>query len=251
LRTKGTLVSSTRSIAIAGLAAGILSGLPAKAATIFDVAFVMDGSGSIEVPGWDLEKAFVETAIQTELPLDETDISVTSFSTTVTNEIAPLSLLDSSSESTFVTDVANLAYPGETTHTKDGVQAAIDLLAADTTLTDPRLLVLITDGDSNPATTQDPCSLAPTIAADGITVLIVDAGRLGVSQASCLVSDTATQVFSSSTVKATDTSNAVGMAAEAAIGAFATPEPGSLSLLLAGLMAASSSVLRWRRRPSA
>jgi len=158
-----------------------------------DVYFVMDISSSIGSSAWQEDVTFVSDMITTGLT-NSSRVGIIIFSSYVsveynlTQQQHPRSVL-----STFVLDIA---YTGGTTYTKSAVQVAIKMFEKFSTIGNPRLLFLITDGKPNPSTLQSPCSLYPTLVAQNISVFIVGVGSAFSSSAvDCLVSDASTDII--------------------------------------------------------
>lgn len=219
--------------ALAGVALLLLFS-SAQASTITDISFAIDGSGSMGSVGFNTEKSFVESMLSTGLS-PTTEVGAFVWSTNIYDHIAPLTADNSSA---LVTDIANATYPAGYTYTKNAVQHGIDMLTAGPSQ-DAKLLVLITDGPPNPVTTQNPCGLASTLAADQITLMVVDlVNTEGLTSLECL--STGSNFFTDANSGAT----AIQDFAEAAANAPSVPEPGTL--LLSGSAALAVALARRR-----
>lgn len=179
------------------LAFAVAAVSPARAAPIVvpqDIVFVIDGSGSLGQSGFDNEIDFVIDLIQTygSDPLHPTRFGALLFSsgapTTVYN------LTDDQTPSTITGVLNGLSWPQGQTYTKDAVQGAIDMFDAQSDAANPKMMILITDGNPFPSSSQNPCGLKTDLDAADIQGRIIGSGSgLNVGTIACLVDDAPTQ----------------------------------------------------------
>jgi hypothetical protein len=203
----------------------------AHAATIKDIVFAIDGSGSLGAVHFNDEVDFVSDLLASGLPATA-EVGAFTWGTSNYDLIDPLMPVSTHGLSD---TIENAAYPGGFTYMKNAVQHGIDLLAA-TSSADSKLLVLLTDGPPNPFT-QSPCSLAGDLAASHITLFLVDViDPGGLTAEQCLAANP-NQSFTNAAV------------AKSAIVSFANaPEPGTEALSASALLALLALVRRPARR---
>jgi len=156
----------------------------AHASTITDVVFAIDASGSIGSTHFQGEKTFVEGLLTAGLPAT-TEVGAFTWSTNHYNLIDPLVPVSTSG---LVNTIANAGYVSQSSYMKNALQNGIDILTAGPS-GDNKLLVLLTDGPPNPVS-QSPCSVVNTLAADHITLFVVDVANVeGLSTEACLAAD--------------------------------------------------------------
>jgi len=178
------------------LALAVSAVSPARAAPIVvpqDIIFVIDGSGSLGASGFQNEIDFVVDLIQTygSDPLHPTRFGAVLFSTGATTVY---DLVDNQTPSIIANVINNLAYPGGFTYTRDAVAGAISLFDAQSDGANPKTMILITDGNPNPFSTQNPCDLKVQLDAADIQSRIIGSGPgLNISTIGCLVDDVDTQ----------------------------------------------------------
>ena len=190
-----------RMAAAAVVAFGTLVGIStvAKADPIVvpqDIVFLFDASGSLGSTGFQEELDLMSDIVATFAndPLHPARFGAIRFATTVDTIY---NLTDDQATSSVIAALQATPYPGGLTHTRDAVLAAISMFDAQSNPTNPMTLVLITDGNPNPATglnDQSVCndgSLTNQLGSAGIQTKIVGIGtNLNPSTIYCLVEDT-------------------------------------------------------------
>ena len=170
---------------------------PVRAAPIVvpqDIIFVIDGSGSLGQSGFDQEIDFVVDLIQNYGgdPLHPTRFGAVLFSTGTPTTV--YNLTDNQTLSVVANVIDNLDHPGGQTYTRDAVQRAIQMFDTQSDELNPKMMILITDGNPNPSTSQNPCSLKINLDAEDIQSRIIGSGSgLNINTIDCLVDDVATQ----------------------------------------------------------
>ena len=190
--------------AVAALSLTFLAVLPARSMPTVvtqDIIFVMDSSGSLGSSGYAAQKAFMIDIVQNYGgdPLHPTRFGVVEFSNGAYDRY---NFNDDQSVSAITNAINNLSLLNSVTHTRTGIDLAIDMFVNDTfDPTSPKTMVLITDGVPYPST-YNPCN-APSqkteLDGNDIQLQIVGSGNFNASQASqlsCLVDDPSTQISS-------------------------------------------------------
>lgn len=163
-----------------------------------DIIFVMDSSGSLGSAGYAAQKAFMIDIVQNYGgdPLHPTRFGVVEFSK---GAFERYNFLQDQSTAAVTNAISNLSLLNSVTHTRTGIDVAIDMFIAYSTDPSPKTMVLITDGVPYPST-YNPCN-APSqktqLDANGIQLQIIGSGNFDASQASqlsCLVDDPSTQI---------------------------------------------------------
>lgn len=89
-----------------------------------------------------------------------------------------------------------LAYSGGQSWMRTAVQRAIEQYDEFPRANSTKVVILITDGNPNPLSTQEPCALASQLASRGVKTLVFGMGTNWTSaNVTCLVTDPATQIF--------------------------------------------------------
>ncbi len=141
---------------LAGLVFTLFASSPSYAAPMLDVVIVMDASDSVTSTGWTNEEDFVIRLIEDELPRGRSKVGVVEFASDATIEV-PLTALDSSTEPAIMAKIAALRYSHGSTATESAVNAALDIFDADPDPSNPKLMILVTDGNPSPSGAQNPC----------------------------------------------------------------------------------------------
>ncbi|AJW70265.1 HYR domain-containing protein [Nitrosopumilus adriaticus] len=161
-----------------------------------ETIFLMDSSGSVGSSGWQIEKDFVNNIIQTSLP-DSTDpVGIIRFSNSA---IVDHHLIDNQDRNVLQNLVNSLNFISSTTATRDAVQAGINEFNTNGVSNAPKLMLLITDGNPFPSSSQNPCtapSLKTQLDSNAIKVVIIGVGNnWNPSLISCLVDDPSTDII--------------------------------------------------------
>jgi hypothetical protein len=167
----------------------------AHATPVLDVVFAMDSSGSIGTAGWTQEKAFVADIIASYLDGDRA--SVLSFATGTPFTKFHLTDVDSSSAEGLVSQVNGMSYLNGSTYTKNAMQAVANEFDANSPEGNARLAFLITDGNPNPPSSQNPCStdtsaqaLQSQLSSLNVRTIIIGVGAdINPSTLACLLRD--------------------------------------------------------------
>jgi hypothetical protein len=126
--------------------------------TPMEVVFVMDASGSVTSSGWQTEKAAVVAQINTGLPL-AAKIGIVQFDDA--SEIKYTFNQAQTPRSAITNLVQNLPFTAGTTATLAAMQDAYTIFnttgSPDTITPRHRIVILLTDGNPNPPSTQNPC----------------------------------------------------------------------------------------------
>jgi hypothetical protein len=208
----------------------------ARASTITDVVFAIDGSGSIGATSFNSEKNFVKDLLTTGLSAT-TEVGVFTWSTSTYNLIDPL--VPASTPGLTAT-ITNAGYPSQSSYMKNAVQNGINILTAGPS-GDKKLLVLLTDGPPNPVA-QSPCSLVNTLATNQITVIVVDIANVdGLTAEACLAADSNHSNFFTDAGLA---SQAIIHFATPPVETPAVPEPGTVALSAGAMFALMMFVRR-------
>ncbi len=161
------------------------------AGPIRDITILMDSSGSVGSSGWAIQKDFVEELIANVIPEYNSNFSVVSFSTGATVEHE---FYDDQDNSAIISNVNSLPWTAGYTHTKDAIIEAINGYQ-NYSLSLERTIIMITDGNPVPASSQNPCSLKPYLDAEDIGMFIFGVGsNLNFNTIDCLVDDPVTQM---------------------------------------------------------
>ena len=190
--------------AVAALSLTFLAVLPARSMPTVvtqDIIFVMDSSGSLGSSGYAAQKAFMIDIVQNfgGDPLHPSRFGVVEFSNGAYDRY---NFDDDQSVSAITNAINNLNLLSSVTHTRTGIDLAIDMFVNGTfDPASPKTMVLITDGVPYPSS-YNPCN-APSqktqLDGNGIQLQIVGSGNFNASQASqlsCLVDDPSTQISS-------------------------------------------------------
>lgn len=159
-----------------------------------DAILVLDSSGSISNKGWRDTRNSASSFVTDVLSVSATNdhVGVIEFDDAV---VTAYTLAQPQDPTAISTVIQGLPHLGGSTHTKDAVQAAITQFDASGRTNTGKVLVLVTDGDPNPAVAQDPCPLAPQLQSRGIAVFVLGVGSGWTpSKTSCLVTDPSRQV---------------------------------------------------------
>lgn len=158
-----------------------------------DIYFVLDASGSVGSTGWAEETTFVSDMIESGVG-NTSRVGIVTFAT---GAWVKYNLTETQHPRSVLTSFVNaLTYTKGYTYTKDAISATISAYKKYATKGYDRLLLLITDGIPNPASTESPCGLKTTLDAQNITVVIVGVtSSFSSSAVSCLVDDTSTQII--------------------------------------------------------
>ena len=221
LRTAAALTFS----AVAGTAAAT------PVTTNFDVVFLLDGSGSTSSTEFKSELSLIKSIHDQFVALAPSNPGVTyrfgviEFSTT---SVIKQHLNQAYSAST----IAALTQPAQSSYLKDAVQSGLDMFKNEGAANDIRQMFLFTDGLPNPATTQNPTSLAQAIDAANVNVTLL--GLAGFKDAAIypIVDDRKRDEILAASYTAANTKEINDRLLHPAA---AVPEPGSIALLLAGL----------------
>lgn len=241
---------------------------PAEATPILhqDVVFLIDDSGSVGTGGFQQEKDLVSDLISTVFP-GYTRFSAVTFATT-TNVL--FDFLDDQDRSVLSTSIQNASYTGGSSATLSALQSAVGLFQNYSPDADPghflqRDIVLITDGNPFPISSQNPCSLTNPAAATlrnqlsslGVRTTIVGVGeQFDPGTLNCLVEDPDSQIMPIelvSWVLANPDEEAIplsflSMNPPADPEVTPVPEPASLGLVGGVLLALAGNALARRRR---
>lgn len=234
------------SLALVALATSVSLLNPVHAAPILhqDVVFVIDGSGSLGTTGFQMEKSFVVNLINSFFP------SYTRFGVVLFADTASIKYTfnNNQTRSAITNAVQNLTYPQGVTATLAGMQKAVDLFEDFSPDASPghflqRDIVLITDGNPNPVSTQNPCSTTNTAAAtlrqslqtlDVRTTLVTAGPDINPGTLSCLFNNDPSRVVDITAFSSSDATRLLSVIPPA--DPAPTPEPWTLSLLGAGLV---------------
>lgn len=190
--------------AVAALFLFLASVAPSKAMPIEfpqEIVFVIDASGSLGAAGYQQELDFVSAIIQsvTGAPahaLHPTRFGAIAFSsgtTTIHN------LTDDQTPSVIDAAIQNAPYPGQSTYTRDALNAAMTMFDNQGDPANPRSLILITDGAPFPTSSQSVCqngNIKNNLDSRGIQTTVIGVGdNYNPSPVSCLVDDEVTQII--------------------------------------------------------
>ena len=119
------------------------------------VVFLMDSSGSVEQTGWNNEVAFVNSLVIDER-LDNAYIGIVQFSSDniVTKEVY---FTSDQSRDAITSEISSLVWTKGATAIRTALENGTDIFAWATSTNDNNIIVLITDGNPNPANVQNPC----------------------------------------------------------------------------------------------
>lgn len=167
--------------------------IQAHSATV-DIVFALDSSGSLGQDGWDIEKAFLQEVIGSIESHETADIEyrygIVVFSNVVNVEYR---FTDDQSLPALYSGIDNLAWLRGTTATRDAINTSLSLFSTDSTDDAFKHLVLMTDGNPYPYSSQSVCetsSIADNLSATGVQATVVGFGNnWSVSAISCLVND--------------------------------------------------------------
>ncbi|HVZ78912.1 MAG TPA: vWA domain-containing protein [Gemmatimonadaceae bacterium] len=120
-----------------------------------DLVAVMDASGSIGEAGWNTEQDFVGNLAATVMG-HGSRMGIVEFGTTVATD---WTFQQTQSTSAIESAVASLPYLRGETYTKSAMRAALNIFAASPS-SRPRVIALVTDGNPNPPTSQNPCNFS-------------------------------------------------------------------------------------------
>lgn len=136
----------------------------------YDIVVVVDGSGSISIPDFELERIYAGSLLNSCVLGADTQAGLVQFSSTVVTEIALTSDLNRVRNAVF-----GMRQLGGATNTGGGLQRADDLLKASKRSVQ-QVVVLITDGDANIG--PDPVAVGTALRNRGVTVYGVGVGNL-------------------------------------------------------------------------
>lgn len=161
-------------------------------ATPIDIVFLLDRSGSVTQEGWDLQTSYIDSLIDS-LTYVERNISLVSFASDVTTHH---SFSDEQTYSALSTALYSINYSHGRTHTKSGINASLDVFAADSK-NNKKHIVMFTDG--NPTSHRDPqrdqsvcrdSAMKDKLDASGVGMTVVGIGTNWNSDTlTCLVDD--------------------------------------------------------------
>jgi MYXO-CTERM domain-containing protein len=209
--------------------------------------------------GWTQEQDFV-TGILENLPLNTTQVGMVQFASSA-ESFLNLSLLTSTSVPTIAQTVSDRAYTQGSDSALSGIVAALNLFGQDPNASDPMVLVLLTDAQPDPSTSQNPCDMSGNyplaaqtrneLAADNVTTLVVGVGpNISVTNYQCLYNnlyESSTNFLYASTSGATVLNDIEGLGPSTA-----APEPPSWTLLAVGLLSfAGLAAMRRRMKTTA
>lgn len=169
-----------------------LAATPSSATPIIvpqDIVFLIDSSGSIGAPAFEVQREFIEDVYNTQIVGNgPSRTGLIQFATSVTT----LHEFEDDQSPGVINDVIlNMPYTGGFTHTDDALVRAIDLFELQSNPPSPRLMVLITDGNPHGAFgPRDVCQYEAQIKSRDIETVIVGIGSgWNPAQVDCLVND--------------------------------------------------------------
>lgn len=158
-----------------------------------DIVVVLDASGSIGSSNFTTARnATVQFANQIRASATGNHFGMVSFSTGASIRYKFSDVQDTAHVNAAI---RNTPYTQGSTYTKAAMDSTIRLFQSSAARPGAqRVAVLITDGVPNPASTQNPCGLATTLASLGVKVIIVAVGNFNAAPITCLVSNPATDI---------------------------------------------------------
>ena len=163
-----------------------------------DVVFVFDGSGSLQQAGFDTVISFMQNIVDTHAqdPLHPIRFGAILFSTDIQTVY---NLTDDQTPLLITSTLDDVPYPAGQTHTRDALNAALDMFDNQSDELNPKTLLLITDGAPFPTQSQRVChnvNMKNKLDNADVQVNIVGVGSsYNPAPLACLVDDEASQII--------------------------------------------------------
>lgn len=122
-----------------------------------DVVFILDASGSLQEDGWATSKEATAGAVEllrSDIERGDVRVGLVTFASGATEE---WNFADTQDADAIIDHLADMPFPGGYTYTRDGLDAAISIVASDWDGSRAARFVLLPDGVPNPNTAQNPC----------------------------------------------------------------------------------------------
>lgn len=185
---------------LASAATALTLSMSANAATV-DIIFAVDSSGSLGFSGWEAEKEYLSTAI-TAIDAHEDSNTEYRFSLVIYSDVVNTEyrFFDDQSLLAINTKIESLEWLEGTTATQSALTTGLNIFSTDSSEDAYKYLVLMTDGNPSPLSTQNVCgksTIASDLAAAGIQTTVVGFGSdWDQVNFTCLVDDEATGIIS-------------------------------------------------------
>lgn len=153
---------------------------------VFDLMVVMDGSGSIDAPDFELQKQFVNELVSSfNVSPNFAHIGVVQFSSHMSGRLE----IGLSDDPTAITNtVTNIVQLGGTTDIAEGLTIANDEIVTSGRSGVPKVIVLLTDGQHNEP--GDPVAIADDIKAQGTMIFSIGVGSgIDIAELNAIASD--------------------------------------------------------------
>lgn len=233
--------------AFLGICGPLAPAVRGQAAVPEDIVILLSSDGALQSSNWQGELAFVKYLNDNMPGRANTRLSIIQYATTVTTRY---NLTDSQTPSTIDSALNLLSYGGGNTYIKDAVQAAINLLVAQSDPLNPKLIILLADHEAYPGTQDISSAQISTLAANHIPLLAYEGGLTVIpsSYFQNVTTSTGGAIYSTDGTPYGSPSNGNAEAAQFLIdaapyfnkGVQSVPEPGALCLLAAGVVAVTA-----------
>ena len=151
-----------------------------------DLIFVVDGSGSVGSAGWAQTQDFLVDLVQ---GIDGGPGGIRYGIVRFSNGAQSLYHFYNSQDPAVISNfIYGMSWPNSVTHTRTGLERAINDFNAYSTPERDKFIVMVTDGVPYP-TSYNPCnapSLAPVLSGLGIDIKVIGVGDFDINQLSCL-----------------------------------------------------------------
>ena len=133
-------------------------------ATVIDIAFVLDSSGSVREEGWELEKSFVSNLVASFEALENGNTQIRYGIVSYSREaFVEWTFADPQDDIALVTNhINNLPFLARTTSTRTAIDTTIGLFDDFSAADHYQKAFFITDGNPFPESTQNPCKTSGT-----------------------------------------------------------------------------------------
>ncbi len=180
------------------------------AAPMLDIAILMDSSGSMGKSGWANEEDFVSDLIISGIPYEDTRLGIIQFSSSSkTKQIYGFENQQDNRQQ--ISDVVqDMYYRGGSTYMKKAVDTAINLFDNESTEENSKAIIMLTDGNPWPSSSQSPCGRVDDLNDRGISVFIVGMGNGWTrDRIDCLVEDSYLDIIATDSTSAYDLATAM------------------------------------------